>query len=189
MREENIPVLEIYSAALIDAAEREGALDTAFGEASAVHSVLKSNPGLLTLLERPAIRKDEKQAFLRRVFEGRLSPLMLNLALMLVDKNRGGLWMSLMEVFIQEIEVRRGIHSAEIRTARDLALADRDRLTETLERFFGKKFRIRYHVDPHLIAGVLFRFGDMMIDTTIRDYLKGMRERLQAVKVARASGP
>ncbi|MBN1868373.1 ATP synthase F1 subunit delta [Candidatus Sumerlaeota bacterium] len=184
MREENIPVLEIYSDALIDAAERQGALDAAFEEAAVVLTVLKEHPSVLVLLERPAIRKDEKQAFLRRVFEGRLSPLMLNLTLMLVEKNRGGLWMGLMEYFIQEIEERRGIHGAEVRTAIELPSGERDRLTETLERFFGKRFRIRFNADPHLIAGVLFRFGDVMIDTTIRDYLKEIRERLEAVKIA-----
>ena len=185
MREENVPVLQIYSEALIDAAQRMGTLDLAFEEAGVILSLLKKNPEVLRLLERPAIRKDEKKAFLRRVFEGRLSPLMLDLAQLLVDKNRGGLWMGLMEYFILAIERRRGIHTADIQTAHELSSAEKERLDDALERFLGKKLRIRFRVEPRLVGGVLFRYGDLMVDHTIRGHLRKMRSRLEAVKVAR----
>jgi len=183
MREQNIPIFDTYAEALLDAVSRAGQLDVAFAEALELRKVLGANPALPRLLEKPAILKEDKLALLRRVFEGRLSPLMLNLALLLVDKHRGGNWDGVLEFFIKRVEDKRGIRSAQVTTARALMADERIRLQDSLERFTGAKLRVEYRQDPEVLGGVLFRAGDLMIDSTIRGFLKELRGRLGRLKV------
>jgi F-type H+-transporting ATPase subunit delta len=188
MREQNIPIFETYAAALLDAVTRAGQLDAAFQEAIELRKVLAANKALPRLLEKPAILKEEKQALLRRVFEGRLSPLMLNLALLLVDKNRGGAWDGILEYFVRSVEEKRGIRSGQVTTAKTLAADERIRLQAALEKFTGGKLRIDYRQDAEVLGGVMFRAGDLMIDTTIRGFMKELRNRLHQIKVEVAGG-
>ena len=183
MREQNIPIFETYADALLDAVSRAGQLDTAFHEALELRKVLAANPALPRLLEKPAILKEDKLALLRRVFEGRLSPLMLNLALLLVHKHRGGNWDGVLEFFIRRVEEKRGIRSAQVTTARALMADERIRLQNSLEKFTGAKLRVEYRQDSEVLGGVLFRAGDLMIDSTIRGFLKELRNRLNHLKV------
>jgi F-type H+-transporting ATPase subunit delta len=183
MRQQDIPVLETYAEALLDAARGRGEVDAVFAEAGLLRGILAANPGLLRLMEKPAIEKEEKKTLLRRVFDGRLSPLMTHLPLLLVDKYRGGLWGDILEFFITKVERERGIRYAQIATARILSSGEKDLLKTCLEKFTGKQLRIHYHETPDLLGGVLFRCEDILIDTTLSSALHGLGRRLRAVKL------
>ena len=183
MRQQDIPVLETYAEALLDAARGRGEVDPVFAEAGLLRRVLAANPGLLRLMEKPAIAKEEKKALLRKVFDGRLSPLMTHLPLLLVDNYRGGLWGDILEFFITKVEREQGIRYAEIATARVLSSEEKDLLKTRLEKFTGKQLRIQYHETADLLGGVLFRCEDILIDTTLSSALHGLGRRLRAVKL------
>jgi F-type H+-transporting ATPase subunit delta len=183
MPEQNTLVLETYAEALADALGRTARLDASFEEAIQLSQVLKAHPELPRLLEKPAIRDDEKKALLRTVFSGRLSPIMLNLGLLLVDKHRGGMWRAILNHFVDLIERRRGVFPARVETACDLSAGEQERLKGALEKFTGKRLRIRFLTDARLVGGVRFRYGDLMVDNTIRSYLSELRARLEKVKV------
>lgn len=183
MREQDLPVLDTYAAAVAQAATEEGQLDSLLEEAVALRSVLRDTPELLVFLERPAVENDRKKELLRTVFRGRLSPLMLNLAFVLVDKHRGGLWLGVVESLITLEEHRRGVYSARVLTASPLDEAQRQDLQKSLEKSTGKKLRIQFDLRADLIGGVLFRCGDTLIDGSLRGALDDMRNRLQSIRL------
>jgi F-type H+-transporting ATPase subunit delta len=183
MREQDLPVLDTYAAAVAQAASAEGLLDAILQEAIALRRVLHDTPGLLVFLEKPAIENDRKKELLRTVFEGRLSPLMLHLAYLLVDKHRGGLWLGVVESLITLEEHRRGVYTARVATASALDAAQRQSLQECLEKSTGKKLRIQFDLRPDLIGGVFFRCGDTLIDGSLRGALDGLRVRLRSVRI------
>jgi F-type H+-transporting ATPase subunit delta len=102
---------------------------------------------------------------------------------LLVDKHRGGNWDGVLEFFIRRVEEKRGVRSAQVTTARALMADERIRLQNSLEKFTGAKLRVEYRQDPEVLGGVLFRAGDLMIDSTIRGFLKELRGRLGRLKV------
>ena len=183
MREKDVPVHDTYAEALIDAVRATGRLDATFEEAIQLSQILKAHPELPRFLEKPAIRNDEKKALIRTVFEGRLSTIMLHLGLLLVDKHRGAMWRDILNRFVELVERERGIFAARVDTAHELSMGERERLKESLERFTKQHLRIRYQTEEDLIGGVRFRYGDMMIDNTVRAFLSQLRVRLERVKV------
>ena len=65
----------------------------------------------------------------------------------------------------------------EVTSADSLSEADLERLREALSSFLGKQVRLELRVDPSLIGGVIVRFGDHLIDGSLRGQLAGLRER------------
>jgi F-type H+-transporting ATPase subunit delta len=185
MQQHDIPVLETYADALLAAARQRGELDRIFEEAGQVLRLLLDEPRLERFLQVPALSKEEKKKVLRRIFADQLSPVMMNLPLLLVDNNRGGLWDEILTYFIEQVEKERGVVNAQVATARPLPADLKERLKKSLEKFTGKQLRISYREDPNLLGGVLFRYDDVLIDTTLRSALTDLRNRLQNLKVDR----
>ncbi|NQU41668.1 ATP synthase F1 subunit delta [bacterium] len=182
MAEQDIPILETYAEALLQAARPE-LLDDLSDAARSLGRVLAEHPSLKRFLGEPALEVTAKHDLLRKVFEGRIPKLLMNLALLLVDKHRGGLWGGVLERYVAMVDEKRGIFEGRVTTAYVLEEDLKDRLHQSLESFTGKKLRMEYMTDPNLIGGVLFRAGDMMIDSTIRGYMKDLRWRLRQVRV------
>jgi F-type H+-transporting ATPase subunit delta len=183
MQEQDLPVLEVYAESLCMAAEEAGSADDTLGEAYELAALLKSQPDLLLFLDKPAIETEDKKQLLRDAFSGQLTPLMLNLSLMLVDKFRGGLWLDILETYIKQAERACGVHTARVRTARVLNESERQRLTASLEEFTALRLRIEFQEDPDLLGGVYFRCGDTLIDSTLRGALHDLRGRLEAIRI------
>lgn len=183
MREQDIPVLEVYGKALLDAARQQNCVDQLFEEAESLRSLLKEQKALLRFLAEPAIQKSEKHALLARAFQQQLHPLMFNLPRLMVDKNRGALWKEVLDFFIQKVEADRGIFEGKVTTAYALSEQEKTALAQALEHFTQTKLRLHYLVDPRVLGGVLFRSGDKMVDSTVRGRLHELRARLDHVKV------
>lgn len=179
-----MPILETYAQALMQAADENNQLDAVFHEAEQLRMVIAQKHEILHFMERPAIEKDEKKALLRRILEGRISPIMLYLPLILIDNNRGGLWDAILEMFITEVDRRNGILPARIVTARPLAEDEKKSLRDSLEKRIGKHLHIDFREQPCVTGGVLFRCEDLMIDSTISRALEKLGDRLHAIKVA-----
>ena len=184
MREQNQPIFETYAAALSDAAHNKNEdMNALKHEAESLRTIFRDNTNLLRLLERPAICKDEKLRFIRRIFANHLHPLMLNLGLLLVDKNRGGMWDGVMELFIELVEREQGIYSCLVESAHVLSDSERNQLQETLENYTQHTLHLTYRHEPSFLGGVRVRYGDLMIGNTISSELKDLRERLEAIRI------
>lgn len=185
MPEADLPVLKTYAKALDAALRQAGATESqALEEARALAQVAAEQPGLLAFLARPAVPREDKKALLDKVFGARVSPVMLHLPMLLVDKNRGGEWAGILRAYIELVERRAGIYPAEVVTAGALDDSLKNDLQRCLEKFAGAKLDIAFRQDPAAIGGVLFRYDDAMIDNTVRGALRELGRRLRAVSPA-----
>ena len=65
----------------------------------------------------------------------------------------------------------------EVISADPLSEAGVERMEEVLSSILGKKVRLTSQLDPSLIGGAIVRFGDHLIDGSLRGQLAGLRER------------
>jgi F-type H+-transporting ATPase subunit delta len=178
MREQDIPVLETYVEAFMAAAGDATQKNALYQEGQELLHILQKNRSLLRFLERPAVLKDEKKQLITRVFKGKLSKLMLNLPLLLIDKNRAELWSEIIALFIRKIEEEQGIRSAVVTSAHEIPADQKTQLQASLEKYTQSKLRIQYRLNKNLIGGIVFRSGDRMIDSSVQTRLRTMRSRL-----------
>jgi F-type H+-transporting ATPase subunit delta len=74
-----------------------------------------------------------------------------------------------------------GVAFADVTTAVPLSPVEEARVAESLTRITGKTIRLRTHVDPDIIGGILARVGDQLIDGTVTTQLRQLKSRLAAV--------
>ena len=75
-------------------------------------------------------------------------------------------------------DLREGVLRAEVTTATRLSDAYYTRLQEQLEKMTGKRVVIDRREDPSLVAGVVTRIGDTVIDGSLRTRLQEMSHAL-----------
>lgn len=72
----------------------------------------------------------------------------------------------------------RGQGVATVHVAQPLSDADRQRLTESLTRTYGRDIHLNVVVDPSVIGGIRVEIGDDVIDGTVSSRLDEARRRL-----------
>lgn len=70
-----------------------------------------------------------------------------------------------------------GAVRVEVASANSLSEADTHRLQEVLSPLLNKTVELELSVDPSLIGGAMVRFGDHLIDGSLRGQLAKLRER------------
>ena len=75
-------------------------------------------------------------------------------------------------------DVRAGVVRATVTSAAPLTEATRQKLQQQLEKRTGKKVLLEVKQDPSLIAGLVTRIGDLVIDGSARARLAELRSQL-----------
>jgi F-type H+-transporting ATPase subunit delta len=174
-----------YAEALLDVAEKVGAVDAILGDVHQLVPMVRAQPRLLMFLNLPQIPAADKKRLLRRTFDGRVHPILLNLLLLLVDRQRADYLPEICEAFEIALDRRRLVHPVEVRTAVPFPEDLRPLLIGKLEIFCQGRVRIHYVVDPDILGGVMVIRKDTgtFVDGTLRRSLDRLREGLLKTRV------
>jgi F-type H+-transporting ATPase subunit delta len=181
------PIASSYATALFRAARRQGIVQRLMEETRVLREVLSRTADIDVFMSNPRVASEDKHALIDTVFKTRLSPLLMNVLHLSIDRDRTLLLDQMLERFQDLVEESEGIHHAIIETARELGFQEKLQLKAALEKFTASKLRIEYAVDPALIGGIVFRYGDTLIDSSIRRGLGQIAQRLRSTQVLGAS--
>jgi F-type H+-transporting ATPase subunit delta len=171
-----------YARALADLVTRPGAAveaDRALAELESFAAAVASSRAFEHVLLSPAVPPPRKRALIQRL-AGRLglSALLQRFLFVLVDHRRVALLGEIREAFESELDARRGLARVEVSSARELSGTQRAALVRELTRLTGKTPRLKFHLEPGLIGGLVARVGSTVYDGSVRGQLAGLRQRL-----------
>ena len=132
---------------------------------------------LVALLENPKLPFEAKKALLEARL-GEINPLALNLAYLLVHKDRLGIAGDISLQYDRLLDTHYGIEHVEVITALPLGDEDRERISSRFREITGHKVIIDAQVDPSIMGGIRARIGDTLIDGSIRNRLQALRKSL-----------
>lgn len=121
-------------------------------------------------------RTDKRQLIARLL--ARLRPLVLNLVLLLITKDRKDIVGAIVREYEALVRVHRGIEVAEVVTAVPVDEGEKAALVERLSRLTGKQIILRTRVDPQILGGLVARIGDKVMDGSLRERLSLLRRNL-----------
>ncbi|MBI5154124.1 ATP synthase F1 subunit delta [Candidatus Poribacteria bacterium] len=172
-----------YADALFAAAKEADAVADLLEQAVQLHGALEATPEAVAFLEAPHIPTEDKLALAERVLGDRFLRLLRNFVLMLVKRNRVEVLREALKRVKVLAERDQGISQATVTSAAALAEADRNRLHAALEGFTRHKLRVEYKINPDLIGGIVFQWGDTLVDNSLRGNLTRLGERWMAARV------
>lgn len=176
--------IERYARALFDLAAEEKQVDRFGQELQEIQTVFASYPDLERLLYHPQIQDSDKKDMIQQIFDGQVSPLILNFMLLLVDKGRIDLFKGMVEYYQRLEREARGILEVRVETAFELTSDDRVKLAAKLKQMTGKEVEMKEIVNRELIGGMRVRIGDQVIDGSVQRHLERMKETLAKVQVS-----
>ncbi len=171
-----------YARALADAVLAPGkglSGEVAVNQFRDVESLVSGSHELERALLSPAVPKREKQAILGKI-AGQLSlhPLLANFLRVLVSHRRINEITHIRQEFEAVIDERMGWIPADITSATELDVRQKQSIERVLADTTGKQIRARYKVDPGVLAGIRAQVGSKEYDATLSGRLGSMRQRL-----------
>ena len=138
---------------------------------------LTTDEKLVALLENPKLSFGTKKAILAE-FLGTINPLALNLACLLIHKDKLGIAGDISQQYDRLLDTHYGIEHVEVVTALPLDDEDRKRIAGRFEKIIGHKVVIDGQVDPSIVGGIKAKFGDTLIDGSVKSKLGALRKGL-----------
>lgn len=171
-------IADRYASAMIDVADKKNALDLINSDLYLVKDVINSSKELMDFTEHPLISSEEKKDALVKIFGENISEYSVNLIKILADKNRLLILPFIADYYNKLLCKKRNIDTAEVITAVEIDEDIKNRVKEKLEKLFQKQIKINSKVERDIIAGMIVKIGDKVIDGSIKTKFENMKKQL-----------
>ena len=178
-------VSKVYVDALFELALEKQSVTALYEEAEALRKIFRDNGELMQLLTHPKISKEEKEAAVKAIFDGRVSDDMAGFLVLVVDKGRADELDAVLGYFLSVVKEYKKIGVVDVASAVELTDAQKEKLCEKLLATTDYATReVNYRVDAALIGGLVVRIGDRVVDSSIRTKLSQMEKQLQRIQLS-----
>lgn len=177
-------VSKTYGEALFEIAVEQNKTRELMEEIRQIQAVLEQNPDLDKLMRHPGIPKQEKVDVVERVFKGRLSDELTGFLEIIISKERYGALQAIFEYFVDKVKEIQKIGVAYVSTAVELNVAQKEAVkNKLLQTTPYLSMEMHYSVDPSLIAGMVVRIGDRVVDSSVRTKIDELTKQLLQIQL------
>ena len=168
-----------YAQALLELGTEQGDLDRLVDEMSTVAQAWDASPDLQNAIENPLVAHDAKKGVMGELADQiGASATAKSALLLIVDRRRTKALTYIARQLRELADARKGLVRAEVTAAGPLSDAYYTRLQAQLEKMTGRRVVIDKKTDPTLIAGVVTRIGDRVLDGSLRTRVQSLRDAM-----------
>ena len=103
-----------------------------------------------------------------------------NLIKVMAENNRLNALPDVLEQFIHLRAASESISEVEVTSANELSEEQLAKISAAMEKRLSRKVKLNCKIDKSVMAGVIFRAGDMVIDGSVRGRLERLADVLQS---------
>ncbi|MBI5625398.1 MAG: ATP synthase F1 subunit delta [Elusimicrobia bacterium] len=166
-----------YARALFEAASASKTADAVAGELDLAGEVA-AHPDAAAVFKTPRLGTAEKKKLFRDLLGARASAVTLRFVDLLLERKRLDLLGAAALSYGKFLAEGRGTAKAVVGAARKPSEADLEAIRRRLEAFVGLKVELEVRSDPALLAGVLVRLGDWVLDSSLAGQLERLKRRI-----------
>lgn len=171
-------VASVYAKALFDLAKENNDLENTYQQVQIVKEIINVDLNLLSVLKSIHVEKSEKKEIVNNIFKKYLNNDMNNFLKLLIDKNRIGYILDICKeykkIYLESINTKEAIIYSTI----DLSENQIQEIKLELEKQYDCLFIIENKIDSNLIAGIKITIGDYVIDGSLNNKLKSLKEQI-----------
>ena len=168
-----------YSLALYELATEANNLNEIEVHSASIIDLISSSEDFKSLIKDPTNNKEDQLNALNKISEKfKLNELLTKFLSFLISKRRFFYLDKILKSFIETCSIKRGEVKAELTSAKDLSDNEVDSIKEELTKNFSSKIKLNYKHDTSLIGGLIVQVGSTMVDTSIKNKLKQIENRM-----------
>ena len=168
-----------YSLALFELAEENNLLSQIEDQSLSMLNLINQSNDFYNLIKDPTINQEDLSKVINIIVEkNKFDILFKNFLNFLIQKRRFFFIESILESFIETCSIKRGELKAELKSAKNLSSDEITKITELLTKNFSSKIKLNYKHDESLIGGLVVQVGSTMVDTSIKNKLQQIENRM-----------
>jgi F-type H+-transporting ATPase subunit delta len=162
---------DIYARSLMDLAKQSGLVEAVAADFDTISTLLTENPGFEAFLASPYFNEKTKRDVIRKVLTGNLQTLTLNFLSVMIDHNRGRLLPEIIGRYRQLYRAYQGYQTVDVTVAQAISDEQVEKLSRELAEAMNAKIDLDVHVDARILGGLIVRYGDKMVDNSVKGRL------------------
>jgi len=167
-----------YAKALLEAAGETGDYTTLRKQLEEVSNVLKNSSDLQIVMDNSAISVSKKIEIIDEIFKNKIDTKLLNFIKILIEKNRFNKFETIREIFGEEITKLSNKRRVEITSPIKLNFENKTNILFKLEHKLNCEVIPVWNIDESLIAGLMFKIDDCVIDTSVKSKLENLSKEI-----------
>lgn len=167
-----------YAQALIQQATADNKLDVIAKDMQTIYDTCQSSKDLRNVLSNPIINGSQKLSALKAIFKN-LDKLTVNLITLVCSKNRENILADIADTFIAAYRAHQGIQKVNIESA----VAADEKTLQSIKKYVmdktgAKDIEMHTTINPSVIGGLVIKFGDNLLDTSIAAKIRNLKKEL-----------
>ena len=168
-----------YSLALYELANESNIISKVEENSDSLLKLILTNKEFNSLIKDPTMSQDNLKNVINKISENfNLELLFKNFLNFLISKRRFFYVEQILKKFNEICSEKRGELKAEISSAKELTQNEINKITDELSNNFKSKVKLNYNHDKSLIGGLVVQVGSTMIDTSIKNKLQQIENRM-----------
>ncbi len=171
-----------YSLALYELSEESNLLSQIEMNSVTILNLIGMSVDFNNLVKDPTVSRKELTNAINKIFDYlKIENLLKNFTNFLITKRRFFFIEHILNNFIEICSEKRGELKTEIRSAKNLSKDEINKIKDELSKYFNSNIRLDYKYDESLIGGLIVQVGSMMIDTSIKNKLQQIENKMMKV--------
>jgi len=168
-----------YSLALYELASENNVLSQVEDQSLSILNLISSSRDFSNLIKDPTNSRDNLLKVINSFSnDNKLENLLKSFLSFLITKRRFFYVEQILKSFIETCSQKRGELKAELKSAKELSNNEISKITDELTKNFSSKIRLNYKHDESLIGGLVLQVGSTMVDTSIKNKLQSIENRM-----------
>ena len=175
----SITSAERYSLALYELANENNVLSQVEDQCSSILDLISSSKDFSNFIKDPTNNREDLLNVLENIFnDNKFEILLKNFLSFLVLKRRFFYVEQILNSFIETCSQKRGELKAELKSAKKLSSDEISKITDELTKNFSSEIKLNYKHDESLIGGLVVQVESIMVDTSIKNKLQQIENRM-----------
>jgi len=170
-----------YAKAVFALAEKSKNLETVRNDLVYLEQALAEIPELRQALVNPVLARGEKKNAVRKLLKNRIHKLTMELLFLLIDKKREQLLDDIPGIYQRMLDKKQGIVDVHVVSPFPVEKAEAEKIRERLKKILEKRVNLEIKINSSLVAGLIIKIGDRLIDGSSRGHLERLRTELLKV--------
>ena len=157
-----------YASALFELANHTQSVDKILNDLNLIQDCLNQNKDLKLLIRSPLISSSDKLNIMEKILsKNSVNKLTSNFLKVISVNKRFANLLSIISNFKKINLEKRGDIIVDINSADSLSNDQKTEISNKLKSILGEKLSLNFNVDKKIIAGLIFKVGSKMIDSSL----------------------
>ena len=143
-----------------------------------IADTINSSEDLSNVIENPSISTEEKQVVLCKLFQNSIMPIVYNFLFALNLRKRVSIILDIAVEFEKELEKFKNIARVNVTSAIELNDDRKEQIKAKIAEKLSKNVIINWGVDSDIIAGLIFKIDEVIIDNSIKHKLEDLSKTI-----------